>query len=192
MTNIVVYDIEIEKPVPPKDEPMEPGIEYCDGWGDHAGMGIAIVSAYSLATGIPYLFCKDNIEELFRLLDEADVIAGFNNRRFDDKIMAAVGYEIPEEKSYDLFVEIKEAAGAKQYAKGYNLDNCCMINLGIQKAGDAAQVPVLWQRGQYGRCFNYAMRDITMEYLLLKMAMEQPLIDPGNPGGPRIFVKSPA
>lgn len=190
MPNLIIYDIEIERPIPPKEEPMLDGIEYCDGWGDHAGMGISVIGVYDFTNGIPYLFSKDNIDELFHMMDTADVIAGFNNKRFDDKIMAAIGYEIPDEKSYDLFIEIKEAAGAGKFAKGYNLDNCCHINLGMRKTEDAAQVPVFWQRGQYGRCFNYALQDITKEFLLLKLAMAQPILDPANPSK-RIFVKSP-
>ena len=190
MPKLIVYDIEIEKPIPPKDGPMEQDIDYCEGWGDHAGMGIAMIGVYDFTDGMPRIYWKDNIEELWRLMDEADVIAGFNNQNFDDKIMAAIGYQIPPEKSYDLFLEIKEAAGAKRYAKGYNLDNCCYVNLGVRKIGEAAQAPVLWQRGQYGRCINYGLWDISMEYRLLKMAMDQPLLDPGNPSQ-RIFVKSP-
>jgi len=34
--NALVYDIEIVKAIRGRDEPRLDGIEYCDGWHDHA------------------------------------------------------------------------------------------------------------------------------------------------------------
>jgi len=187
---MLVYDIEIEKMIPSKDEPMDPKYEYCDGWGDHYGMGIAVVGAFDYNEGMPRIFFKDNIEELWKLMDKADIIVGFNNKHFDDKLMLAHGYEVPQEKSYDLFLEIKKAAGAHKFAKGYSLDNCCKVNLGIGKSGSGALAPKLWQDGRYGAVADYCLHDISMTVKLLDMAMDQPILDPGNTGV-RIFVKSP-
>ncbi len=187
---MLIYDIEIEKLIPPKDGPMETGYEYCNGWGDHAGMGISVVGAFDYNEGVPRIFFKDNIEELWKLMDEADRIVGFNNKHFDDKLMLAHGYQVPEEKSYDLFLEIKEAAGAHKFAKGYSLDNCCQVNLGMGKSGSGELAPKLWQDGLFGTVADYCLRDISLTAKLLDMAMDQPLLDPGN-NGVRIFVKSP-
>lgn len=187
---MLIYDCEIKKLIPPKNEPMEPGFEYCKGWGDHAGMGISVVSVYDFTDGFPRIFMEDNLDEMFELMEKADVIAGFNSKSFDNKLLAAHGYEVPPEKTYDLYLEIKEAAGAHKYAKGYNLDNCCLVNLGYQKSGDGALAPKLWQQGKIGAVVDYALRDIMLEYRLLKLCMDQPIIDPGNTGS-RIFVKNP-
>lgn len=187
---MLIYDIEIEKMIPQKDEPREEGYDYCEGWGDHYGMGIAVVGAFDYNEGVPRIFFKDNIEELWKLMDKADRIVGFNNRHFDDKLMAAHGYQVPEEKSYDLFLEIKEAAGAGKFAKGYSLDNCCQVNLGMSKSGSGALAPKLWQDGRFGAVADYCLRDISLTAKLLDMAMDQPILDPGN-NGVRIFVKSP-
>lgn len=188
--NILLYDCEIEKLIPPKDGPMDPALEYCNGWGDHAGMGISVIAAFEYVHGFPRIFFKDNIEELWALMDRAAIIVGFNNKHFDNKLMAAHGYEIPEEKSYDLFLEIKEAAGAHTFAKGYNLDNCCLVNLGYQKSGHGEFAPKLWQQGYFGAVADYALRDIMLESKLLELCIKQPIIDPGNPGT-RIFVRNP-
>lgn len=187
---MLVYDIEIERLIPPKEGPMDPKYEYCHGWGDHSGMGIAVVGAFDYNEGVPRIFFKDNIEELWKLMDKADRIVGFNNRHFDDKLMLAHGYEVPQEKSYDLFLEIKEAAGAHKFAKGYSLDNCCQVNLGMSKSGSGEMAPKLWQDGRYGAVADYCLRDISLTAKLLDMAMDQPILDPGN-NGVRIFVKSP-
>ena len=43
---LVVYDIEIQKGILGKKEKPVPGIEYCNGWNDHANMGISVICAY--------------------------------------------------------------------------------------------------------------------------------------------------
>jgi len=187
---MLIYDCEIAKLIPSKDEPNDPNYEYCKGWGDHEGMGISVVSVYDFDEDFPRIFMEDNLDEMFELMEKTDIIAGFNSKRFDNKLLAAHGYTVPDEKTFDLFLEIKEAAGAHQFAKGYNLDNCCAVNLGHQKSGDGALAPKLWQQGKIGAVVDYALRDIMLEYRLLALCMKQPIIDPGNTGT-RIFVRNP-
>jgi hypothetical protein len=187
---MLIYDMEIEKLIPPKDKPMEEGYEYCEGWNDHVGMGISVVGAFDYLEGFPRIFFKDNIDELWKLMDKSDKIIGFNNQDFDDKLMAAHGYQVDKKKSWDLFREIKEAAGAHQFAKGYSLDNCCKVNFGQGKSGSGELAPRLWQDGRIGAVVDYCLRDIMLTKRLLDMCMNQPILDPGNPSA-RIFVKSP-
>jgi len=187
---MLIYDVEIAKLIPPKSGPREPDAEYCEGWTDHKGMGISVISAYDYREGVPRIFFEDNLDELWKLMDNAEKIIGFNNQHFDDKLMAAHGYLVDEDKSWDLFLAIKEAAGAHKFAKGYNLDNCCFVNLGMKKSGSGELAPLLWQQGKIGQLADYCLRDISLTKLLLDMCMLQPILDPGNPGT-RIFVKSP-
>lgn len=187
---MLIYDCEIKKLIPKKGEPREEGYEYCNGWGDHAGMGISVISVYDYKDGFPRVFMEDNFHELFEMMEKADIIAGFNSKHFDNKLVAAHGYVVPDEKTFDLYLEIKEAAGAHKYAKGYNLDNCCAVNLGYQKSGDGELAPKLWQQGKTGTVVNYALRDIILSQKLLSLCMKQPILDPGNTGS-RIFVRNP-
>jgi len=187
---MLIYDCEIEKLIPNKTSPNEEGFEYCEGWGDKKGMGISVISVFDYDAGFPRIFMKDNIEELWKLMDKTDIIAGFNSAHFDNQLIAAHGYQVPKEKTYDLFLEIKEAAGAGKYAKGYNLENCCQVNLGYGKSGDGELAPKLWQQGYFGAVADYALRDIMISKALLDLCIAQPILDPGNPGT-RIFVKNP-
>jgi hypothetical protein len=187
---MLIYDCEIAKLIPTKDEPKDPKFEYCKGWGDHLGMGLSVVSVYDFEEGFPRIFMEDNLDELFEMMEKTDIIAGFNSKHFDNKLIAAHGYTVPDEKTFDLFLEIKEAAGAHKFAKGYNLDNCCLVNLGYQKSGDGALAPKLWQQGRIGAVVDYALRDIMLEMMLLELCIKQPIIDPGNTSS-RIFVKKP-
>jgi hypothetical protein len=187
---VLIYDLEIEKLIPPKNEPREEGFEYCEGWTDHEGMGMSVAAAFDYREGVPRIFFKDNLEELMGLMDRAEKVIGFNNKHFDDKLMAAHGYLVNPDKSWDLYLAIKEAAGAHKFAKGYNLDNCCLVNLGLKKSGSGELAPKLWQQGKIGQVADYCLRDVAMTKMLLDMCISQPILDPGNPST-RIFVKSP-
>ncbi len=187
---MLIYDVEIAKLIPPKDEPREQGFEYCEGWHDHENMGVSVAAAFDYKEGVPRIFFEDNLEELMGLMDRADKVIGFNNKHFDDKLMAAHGYLVDENKSWDLYLAIKEAAGAHKFAKGYSLDNCCFVNLGLRKSGSGELAPKLWQQGKIGQVADYCLRDIALTKMLLDMCMSQPILDPGNTST-RIFVKSP-
>lgn len=57
---IVVFDLEIRQAIPDRNGGNEPGIKYCGGWSDHAGMGISVICAYDYSTDRYRTFLKDN------------------------------------------------------------------------------------------------------------------------------------
>lgn len=191
--SILIYDVEIKRPPPDKKLEPEPDIEYAEGWKDYQGMDITVVTAYSYRDGFPRIFLKDNLDEFMKLVSDHEILAGFNNIGFDNPLLlAALGLVILEAESYDLLLEIREAAGVNQFAKGYNLDNCARTNLGVGKSGEGAQAPVLWQRGRHGSVIDYGLRDSWITKGLLDLVIAgTPLLNPGRPAE-RIFVRPPA
>ncbi len=190
--SILLYDAEILRPPPGKPGTEEPDIEYCDGWKDYGGMDLTVVTAYSYLDHFPRIFLKDNLLDFLKLVAQHEILAGFNNIAFDNPLLNfLMGMDFTEERSYDIPVEIRAAAGANQWKKGYNLDNTCKVNLGVGKSGAGALAPVLWQRGRHGEVIDYGLRDTWLTKGILDMILAgTPLIDPGSPSD-RIFVKSP-
>ena len=47
----LIYDIEIIKAIPSKNGERITGIEYCEGWKDHANMGISVIGAMTWPEG---------------------------------------------------------------------------------------------------------------------------------------------
>lgn len=161
----IVYDIEIKKAIEDKKSPRLDGIEYCAGWGDHAGMGISSVAVYEYVTDRYRVFMSDNISEFQHLVDDADLIVGFNSIPFDNAVCRANGINVPDEKSYDLLREIWAAAGlgprfTYPSHMGFSLDAVAAVNLGANKSGNGALAPVQFQRGQYGSLIDYNLTDV--------------------------------
>lgn len=149
---MLIYDSEIIKAIPNGTERL-PGIEYCGGWGDHIGMGISCICAYDYIEARFRVFLKDNFDELRNLMAKRDIIIGFNSVRFDNKLLAANGFDNLDGKSYDLFKE----TGVRS-----SLDDICSVNFGYRKTGNGALAPVEWQRGNFGKVIDYCMNDVKL------------------------------
>lgn len=192
---MLVYDCEILKAVPGrgKDWQPAPGIDYCAGWHDHANMGISCICAYDTAEMRAYVFLKDNIEGFARLARSADVLVGFNNIGFDDKLLAANGIEMPSHEDvprFDILAETWESLGmGREYIDkahaGYGLDAMAKTNLGSCKTGHGAHAPALWQQGYHGAVIDYCLQDVALTTRLAVMIerygmLKNPLPEPAR------------
>lgn len=184
---MLVYDIEIIKGILGKGEQPLPDIEYCDGWKDHKNMGISVVGVYDYVEDRYRVFLEDNFPALQALINERKVIVGFNNRSFDDAVMRANGFLIPEERSYDILVEVWRGVGLGpdfSYPShlGYGLEAICAINFGMGKSGHGAHAPIQWQRGNYGDVIDYCINDVRITKTLLDRIIGRgSIINPKNP-----------
>jgi len=182
----LVYDLEIKNCIPDRNAPNSPEWEYCHGWGDHKGMGIAVVGA---ATPEGYhVFLEDNLKDFFLLAAEAEVLVTWNGINFDDKVLRAhplhVGLQEratselygrkdfslhqPEDgRQVDLFARM---AALKGGGRGLKLSAVAFATLGRGKDGDGAEAPRNWQRGKFGAVISYCLQDVQLtEDLYLKL-----------------------
>ena len=170
--NAVIYDIEIEKAILGRGQTPIQGIEYCGGFDDHANAGVSVVCAYDFANELPIVYCQDNLPSFQRLIDSADYLIGFNNKRFDNSVLRHNGIEVPDGKTVDLLREIWKAEGLNpdifdpRTHGGYGLDAVCAVNFGAGKTGNGARAPVEWQRGEIGKVISYCLRDVMLTYKL--------------------------
>lgn len=177
---MLIFDIEIYRAIPSRGVAIESDIEYCEGWEDHAGMDIAVLGCYDYTTDRYRIFCKDNLPEFFALVEEAECVVGFNNNRFDNRILEAKGCTIPPEKSYDILEEIWNSLGRRM--QGYSLTDMCRANFNAAKVASGAVAPIRWQRGDIGTVIDYCLHDIYLTKRLLGQIIRcSSLVDPNNP-----------
>ena len=193
---MILYDVEIKKAILGKNEdPMEE-VEYCEGWGDHEGMGVSCVCCYDYDVERFRVFCDDNISEFRGLLDHHDVLVGYNNIRFDNPVLThaltsdeesvAKLLEYLNSKSYDIFAEIRKVTG-----RMIGLDAMVKANgLATGKTGNGALAPVWYQTGQFGRLIDYCLADVWLTKKLLdKIILDGLLISPKD--GSNLVINSP-
>ncbi len=168
---MLIYDIEIKKAILGKGEIPFKGIEYCDGWHDHANMGISCICVYDYKQGRYRVFVDDNMDGFITLVANRKIIVGFNNVGFDNKVITSnieltLGYL--NSKSYDILREVWISQGydpdnfKKETHDGYGLDVLAKANFPDTggKTGHGALAPVDYQKGSWGSLIDYCLADI--------------------------------
>lgn len=177
-TRILVYDCEILKAIPQRNQDRLDGIEYCEGWRDFENMGISCVGAIEMEAGRlarSRMFLADNKVELQQAIDDADVLVSFNGLSFDNPLLRARGIEIDDAKCYDVLVEIWAASGlgpkfSPQTHGGFSLGKVAVANNFHDKTGNGALAPVDWQRGKYGATIDYCLNDVYLTAEIFNLA----------------------
>jgi hypothetical protein len=176
-----VIDVEIHCAIPPSrpsDGPREPDIWYCDGWRDFTGMGIGCVCTFDTHTYLSRAFSYADLPALAEHL-QGEFTAGFNTLGFDIPLLRAHGIEIDETRHFDILAEIWKSLGLDPKVfnyrthGGWGLDAICQNTFsGLSKSANGALAPIWWQRGMYAKTIDYCLRDVWMEWRLLKHAIE--------------------
>jgi hypothetical protein len=181
--NILIYDIEIIKAIPPKDDADRiEGIEYCNGWRDFAGMGIACIAYQINDEPVDVSLSAQNFRRIVSELSHTRFVVGFNSMNFDDKLLGcAFGNQFTD---YDLLIEVRAAAGYWSYKEvpqghTYKLDAIAQAN-GCAKTGTGELAPIMWQRGQWKEVIEYAKNDVVVTRKLLDLGLAGELVDPNT------------
>lgn len=190
----LVYDLEIGKAIPSKKESRIADIEYCDGWHDHANMGISVLCAQEIRCaggrvecGRMRVFCSDNADEFKQATDEVDLLVSFNGLGFDRQVVRSVWNMSLYPPEFDILAEMWAAAGLTrefQYPShlGFGLDATAKANFRGHKTGSGALAPVEWQRGRIGSVIDYCCQDVALTARLFRLACEVGYLrDPRNP-----------
>lgn len=186
MKKILIYDCEIIKAIRDPKKVDLAHIEYCNGWDDYENMGISVIGVNFISEEWDKIFNHNLLGrgvmgELIGFqdgLDVVDVLVGFNNQSFDDKLLKANGFIIPENVvNYDLLAEIWEGAGlGREFIypthAGFGLDAICKANGLGEKSGDGANAAILWQKGKYQEVIDYCENDIRLTRKLFDLIQE--------------------
>jgi len=199
---MIVIDTEIKNMIPDKHKPRLPNVEYCEGWGNFRGMGLAIACVFDYDTKTKYSFwdcdlsiippdaqgrtdyVNAGLDDLRALIAQTDYIIGYNTHTFDNKLLAAFDIVVPPERSYDIYPQIIEAAGLSRQPfwawKGHKLGDVARANSFPDKTGDGADAPLLWQAGKYAELRDYCMHDVRLTKGILDRIISGTLLSPIN------------
>lgn len=176
----IVYDIEIRRCIGRHE-----GFLSCDGWTDFAGMGISTLgwTRFNQQEPIVCDWHADPIRQARFVEDAAShLVAGFNSRNFDDRVLAANGVSVTT--GYDILLEIRRAAlgGFKSRKSGYSytVEKVAQANGLVKSSEDSRNAPKLWQLGEFSRVIDHCRNDVFVEAGLLRLGLAGLLIDPNT------------
>ncbi len=158
MIDHVVFDVEIQ--VNPEELPNR--------WADKHLMKVGMAALWEFRTDRMRVYGPEDVQALQARLLKADRVSGFNQRDFDCPVVWGIpdGQTSPElqavqAKCDDVLQRIWRALGCRE--KGWKLEQIAPATLNVQKVGNGADAPGLFQSGQWGKLCNYVCDDVAIE-----------------------------
>ena len=170
--NIVVFDCEIKEVVD--------GVQVT--WDDKDKMGVSVACAYDYLTGDNIVFMDDNIDELVKRLNTAELVIGFNIDQFDCPLLNAncVTQLIKDLPTWDLLLHSRYAHGWSKnirFPSGLKLDNHLKGTFGsnMMKTESGGDAPLMWKQKETGRLVSYCLADVRRERILFESVIQSGL-----------------
>ncbi|PIE79089.1 MAG: DEAD/DEAH box helicase, partial [Chloroflexi bacterium] len=138
------------------------------GWSrvERMGMSVGVVYDSRLDDYVSYL--EPEAGKLVAHLREFDLVVGFNNKRFDNQVLAGYGAEnlhlLP---NLDLLEEVQNQLGYR-----LKLDNLAGATLGEGKSGDGLDALRWYKAGEIGRIVKYCKKDVEITKALFLYGLE--------------------
>ncbi len=120
-------------------------------------VGVCIRDGFSGKGELKGFFEKE-FDQLFELLEKADVIVGFNSDGFDLPALAPLySGKIEKLPSLDLMARIKKSCGHR-----IGLDTVATETLGVGKSGHGLDAIKYYKSGQFDELAKYCLQDVAL------------------------------
>lgn len=138
------------------------------GNGDFANLEITVVGVYDSATKKLTGYYKHELGMLWPLLEQADVLVGYNSDHFDIPILNRYyAGDLTKFKSVDLLKEVKNVLGRR-----LKLDGIAEATLGRKKSGNGLEAVTWWKSGEHERVKQYCLDDVKLTDDLYQYALK--------------------
>jgi DEAD/DEAH box helicase domain-containing protein len=144
---IIYFDLETQRSA------LEVG-----GWQNAHLMMVSVAVAYDSLEDRFYAFTEDQLEKLIRQLSSADLVIGFNIKRFDYAVLQPyTPVDLGELPTFDLLEEIFHRLRYR-----ISLDHLATETLGRQKSGDGLKALEWFKAGEIDMLTEYCKDDVIL------------------------------
>jgi DEAD/DEAH box helicase domain-containing protein len=169
----------LERKEEPDDSRREPRILYFDletqksaqevgGWQNCHLMRVSVAVIYdSLEKGFR-VFPEDRIDDLVAHLVKADLIVGFNVKRFDyDVLKAYTGKDLKSLPTFDILGDVYQRLGFR-----LGLDHLALETLKKPKSADGLQALEWFKKGEMDKLTDYCRQDVEITRDLFEFGLK--------------------
>ena len=126
------------------------------GWHRAEKMGISMAVVYDGQTNQLHSFEEHEVPQLVDFLFSLELVVGFNNKRFDNKVLSGYTHKrLSALPSFDILEHITNQLGYR-----LSLDRLAQHTLGVQKSGDGLQALRWYQQGKIEKIRSYCTKDV--------------------------------
>ncbi len=171
------FEADKEKPPEPdqvkKDAPEPvrrgPRISYFDletrksaqdvgGWGNTHLMRVSVAVIFDSLENRFFTFTEDQVDDLLTHLNKADLVVGFNVKRFDYSVLGAyTNSDLEELTTFDILEDIYQRLGFR-----IGLDHLTRETLNQGKSADGLQALEWFKQGEMEKLTDYCRQDVAV------------------------------
>ena len=156
-TNIVYFDLETQK-----------SAHEVGGWTNIRRMRLAIGVTYSTGTGRYETFSEEAAAELVEELSRADLVVGFNVKRFDYTVLSPyTAVPLRQLPTFDMLEHVTRTLGFR-----LSLNALARATLNATKSADGMQSLRWWKEGRIDLITEYCRKDVEITRRLHEYARE--------------------
>jgi len=173
---LIYFDIETQR-----------SAEEVGGWHNAHLMRVALAVTWDAGAQRFETWREADVHALLARLAEADLVVGFNVRRFDYQVLRGYTEQDPGAlPTFDLLDAIRERIGFR-----LPLGHLAEENLGVAKGADGLQSLAWWKEGRLDEIETYCRRDVELVRDLFERAIEQRHLLFRTRDGARVRIPTP-
>jgi len=138
------------------------------GWHKAEEMGISVAVVYDSQLDGYITYLEDEIDGLVAHLFELDLVVGFNNKRFDNRVLSKyTTRDLHTLPNVDLLEEVHNQLGYR-----ISLNGLAAHTLGVEKSADGLQALKWYQEGEIAKIVHYCRKDVEITRNLFLHGLE--------------------
>ncbi len=138
------------------------------GSSDPTALDISVATVYDSGTDKFTTVTIDEIDQLWPIIEKADVLVGYNSNHFDIPLLNKYyPGDLSVIKSIDLLEEIRKSLGRR-----LRLDSVAQATVGAKKSADGLQAVRWWREGNIKDIKKYCEQDVNVTKKIFEYALE--------------------
>jgi DEAD/DEAH box helicase domain-containing protein len=138
------------------------------GSNDPTKLHISLLVIYDYKDQQFKTFMEKDLNDLWSILEETDLIIGYNSDHFDIPLLNKYyPGDLTSVGSLDLMTEIKKVIG-----RSVKLDNIAEATIGMGKSGNGLQAIEWWKNGDIAKIEKYCRDDVKVTRDIYEYAMK--------------------
>jgi len=143
--HIAVFDVETQR-----------SAKEVGGWHRAERMRVSCAVLYDLKRNCFFEFMEDQVDRLIQHLKQADLVVGFNVKRFDYRVLSRYSdVDLRQLPTLDILEVVKNHLGFR-----LSLDHLAQATLSVKKYADGLQALEWWRQGRVKEILTYCRSDV--------------------------------
>ena len=143
--------------------------EEVGGWNKCEKMGVSVGVVFDSTLGGCVTYLEDDVQDLIEHLQSLDLVVGFNNKRFDNRVLSGyTSINLNNLPTLDLLEEVHRYLGYR-----LSLNRLAETTLGVEKTADGLQALKWYREGKIDLIQKYCKRDVEITRDLLYHGLER-------------------